>query len=164
MIKNILNRFGFIPKSELEYAKTKAKEKEEETSKRILELQLEVSKNKHDRQFISVDQVEPIPKNSEARKLYVGQVAGFHNDILGPKIHSLIANVRGQLGKLDSTLSDNGGKLTSYSTKDFDLILKGTENALWLLYDWGEMMIAEQLEDQRPLSEEDKKELETIIT
>lgn len=84
--------------------------------------------------------------DTEQRKLYVAQVAGFHKDILGPKILNLIAEARAELEKpMQEKLSD---------------IIRGSINALWLIYGWGEQMLGEQVESQ--VAEVDKQDVASL--
>jgi len=109
--------------------------------------------------LVGVDMEDPTPIQTEARKLYVGQAAGFHKDILSKKIISMVSELRGQFEQLNR---DTFG----YSPGDYDLWLKGTINGLWLIHQWGEEMINEQISyqtEKEDLSEEDKKLLKNKL-
>ncbi len=108
------------------------------------------------RPVVDVNLKDPGPTDSENRKLYVAQVAGFHKDVMGHKLLHLIAESRSQFEQIDRNTY-------GYSQEQFDLILKGTINALWLIYSWGEDMINEQISNQQEefenLTDEEKQRL-----
>lgn len=99
---------------------------------------------------VPVDAEDPDPIDSEQRKLYVARVAGFYHDIFEKKIISIISENRNELSKLRNT-------------RDFDIYLKATENALWLVRDWGKAMIAEHMENQRGITPSEVDELKAKI-
>lgn len=102
--------------------------------------------------FIDVEMHDPSPYDTEARKMYTASVAQFFKEIMRPKLLYMISGVREQLEKLDSSVDASGAPITSYKSNEFDKILKGTINALWLLLQWGEQMTSEQLEYQREIT------------
>jgi hypothetical protein len=112
----------------------------EETTKELELLKQELNIS---RPLIKVDfqNVEPIDK--EKRRDYVGKIAIFHAEVMKPKIMAMIEDLRSQLEKLDSTKTANGETITGYSPEDFDKIIKGSINSMWLMYDWFELMTAE---------------------
>jgi len=116
--------------------------------------------------FVSIEAEDPAPQDSEARLLYVARAAGFHHEVMRKKVIQIISQIRAQLGRLDSTMDSSGRSLTNYSPREFDLVLKGTENALWLIHDWGEEMVREQIANQtEPTTEEiDELKDKVIIT
>ncbi len=109
--------------------------------------------------FIEVGVAEPSPRDSEKRKMYVANVAQFAKDILKPKLLHMISDVREQLEKMDSAVDNSGVPITNFKSNEFDKILKGTINAFWLLYEWCDNMIGEQLEYQREVTQ---PELDTL--
>lgn len=112
------------------------------------------------RPFVDVNVGDPEPMKNEERKIYVATVAQFFKQYMNAKLYKMIGNVREQLEKLDSTTDSQGNAITSFKATQFDLILKGTINALWLMYDWGAQMTNEQIAYNREVSEE---EIETLI-
>ena len=159
MVRSFFRWFGYIPERD-GVSPQRLTSLEDEN----LRLRAEIEALRGvDLPFVSVDAKEPAPHDRDERKLYVARVAAFHHEIMKPKILSMIADVRSQLGKLDSTFDNQGRKITHYSPQDFDLILKGTENALWLMHDWGESMMSEQLENQRELSSEEHEDLRSKV-
>ena len=90
---------------------------------------------------VGMDVGDTSPIDSKERKMYVGQVAGFHKDVQQKKIVSMISEMREQFEKKNR---DTFG----YTQADYDLFLKGTINGLWLMHDWGETMVNEQLSYQ----------------
>jgi hypothetical protein len=110
---------------------------------------------KPERPFIESIIKDPMPaddkEGKEPRKIWVGRWAGFHKDYLGPKILKTIQEVRDELSGIKND-------------REYDLVLKGTINALWLIYDFGERMINEQLANQqKEISSEEKDLLENLI-
>lgn len=99
----------------------------------LLEVQLQ-----KERPFIDVDARELIPDDTAKRKMYIAQVAGFHKDILSPKLKVLIGNMREAFEKVNR-------ETYGYSQQEYDLYLKGAINFGWLLHDWGESAINEMI-------------------
>lgn len=163
MIKKILSWFNYEPTSVSRGLSNENKE----LHRKLLQLRtdLALEKNKSplkEKPFINVNTKDPAPTEEEARKMYVAKVAQYHKEILGPKILAMIGDVRAQLEKFDSATDNSGRPITSFKSEDFDLILKGTVNALWLMYEWGEQMTNEQLSYQEVLSQEEKQSLQAL--
>lgn len=112
---------------------------------------------------VPVNLEDDMPEDEEGRKAYVISVVTFYENILKKKILNIISGIRGRLAKVDSTVDNNGNKIVSHSPQEFDLLLKGTENAFWLLDDWCGDMVSEYMENQKSLSEEDKSRIKKII-
>lgn len=83
---------------------------------------------------------DPSPVDKEQRALYVARVAGFHKEILAPKLKSMIS-------KAHDILAD------SDNTRENDLSVKGAIFAFWELLRWGEMMQGEFMSNTHPESE-----------
>lgn len=110
----------------------------------------ELAKNKIVRESLDINLVDPIPADKEKRRLYVGAVAGLHNDILRPKLLLMIAKVREALAREENT-------------REQDLQLKGTEYALWEIIRWGDLMLSEDkayTAGQNPSVPEDRQKQE----
>jgi len=105
-----------------------------------------------ERPILDVNIGDPIPSDTQKRKLYVAQVAGFHKDYLSPKVKQIINSLRGEFEKVNR---DTFGLPQS----EYDLYLKGAINSLWLLHEWGDEMINEQIAYQVGISEEETQEL-----
>jgi len=105
---------------------------------------------------IKIDTKDPSPLDSSQRALYVAQVAGFHNDIMKPKIEQMISDLRSSFEKLDKNTY-------GLSQSEYDLYIKATINSLWLVYDWGESMINEQVANQQGVQEEELEVLKAKI-
>lgn len=138
MIKKILKKIGFI------------------TRKEGLDLRQEIFLLKEQarkvetkpRPVVDINIADPSPGERVARKEYISRAAAFHKDILDEKLKSMMAEVRHEL-----TMVDNTSKM--------DDILKGTNNALLLLQDWGENCVNEMISYQaEPLDDEELKLLE----
>lgn len=84
---------------------------------------------------VNVNLAEPIPADGEARKGYVARVAGFHKDILKPKILSMLSETHRDMEKVDNPPA-------------WDALLKACCNILWLFDDWGEQMQNEHVANQ----------------
>lgn len=93
------------------------------------------------RPHIDVDLGDPIPDDIPKRIQYVATAAGAHKDLYAPKIKHLINFMRDELSKVNR---DTFG----YTQQDYDLYLKGAINGYWLLFEWGEQMINEQVANQ----------------
>lgn len=89
---------------------------------------------------ISLDRIdENAPQDTDMYEQYVADIANFHENIMSNKLKGLIGQVRASLASLDHEGSPYGVPRDSY-----DWYLRGTENALWLLYDWGELKSGER--------------------
>lgn len=119
-------------------------------------LKREINIIKKERVPIPVGVADPTPSEPSKRKTYVSQVAGFHNNIMANKMLMLISDARESLERFDSTIGPNGQPLTDFARSEFDLILRGTINAYWQLYNWGESMVNEQLSYQLPEKSKDE--------
>lgn len=112
----------------------------------IFELEAKLKNIK--RTVIDMSIGDPEPSEVVARREYVARVAAFHKDVLDKKIKAMISEVRAELEKIENT-------------PKMDEILKGTCNALWLIYDWGEQCVNEMISVQVDgLSEDEKKLLD----
>ena len=165
-MKKILKIFGLIHTSDrakeieglrkdIELLQSDVKNRNEE----ILQLKatnISLIEKKVVRPEIPIDLGDPSPSDGEKRQLYVASAAGFHKDILAPKILQVIGGLRESFEKIDSN---------TFGMKrfDYDLYLKATINSLWLLYDWGESMINEQIANQQGITEEETDELKTKL-
>lgn len=107
-----------------------ATKKELELQKRIQELEnqpfrlLKVPYNMDD----------PSPLSREERASYVARVAGFYKDIFETKVTHMISDLQKELSN-------------PLSSREMDIYVKATINALSLLMDWGDEMVNEQLEN-----------------
>jgi hypothetical protein len=104
---------------------------------------------------VVLDSEDPEPKDPALRKSFVARVAAFHFDILDKKIKRMVSDIRETMMKVDRNTF-------GMSQGEYDLFLKGTENGLWLLHQWGEELKNEKVADDsgaNDLTEEDKKEL-----
>ena len=150
-MKKIFSWFGYVPNKEglakyiqsereraLERGSLQAENKELRTA-----LFLEKQKTGLPHPVVGVDVKDPSPTDSQKRKSYVGQVAGVHIDIMKPKLLQMIAETREQFEIIDRNTF-------GYNQEQYDLFLKGTINGLWLIHDWGESMLNEQLSYQNP--------------
>lgn len=172
-MKRILKFFGFVPLEELtkaygKYAEAQGKfEAQKAETVRANEMIQELKtqqfvasqKKELPRPLVGMDAEDPSPTKEVERKLYVGQAAGFHTDILKKKLLSLIADARGQFEKVNR-------ETFGLTQSEYDLFLKGTVNGLWLVHDWGEEMVNEQLSyltEKDELSDEDKQALKEKI-
>ena len=107
--------------------------------------------------IVSVDEGDPSPFDTAKRKMYVAQVAGFHKDILSPKIKHLIRLMREEFEKVNR---DTFG----HTQQEYDLYLKGAINFGWLINDWGESAINEVISyQQEEPSEEELTALKKTI-
>lgn len=145
MKDRLMKWLGAVPASELE----KAQQKIVSLKAELLALQNE---KKMERPIIAVDETEPVPSDTAKRKMYIAQVAGFHKDVLSPKLKHMIRTMREEFEKVNR---DTFG----YSQQEYDLYLKGAINGFWLLHDWGEAAINEMISYTQEPSETDLEEL-----
>jgi hypothetical protein len=103
------------------------------------------------RPFVPVEVSDGEPTDSTERKMYVAKVAGFHQEILKPKVLRMISDARAELEKWGN------------SDPTTTALLRGTINALWLFYDWGELMTNEQISNQTQIDGEELNELKELI-
>lgn len=138
-----------VPRSELE-------EKTHEVISLKAELIALRNEKVKERPFIAVDAGEPVPDDTEKRKMYIAQVAGFHKDILSTKLKVLIGNMREAFEKVNR---DTFG----YSQQEYDLYLKGAINGFWILHDWGDSAINEMVSYSQGPDETELEELKGKI-
>lgn len=146
MIRRIMALLGYVPpeqNKDLRVALVK-KNVEKELPKPVININIK----------------DPAPEDEDQRENYVSQVSGFHVDILRPKLQQLVSEIRGQFELINR-------ETFGYSQDEYDLFLKGTINGLWLIHDWGELMVNEQLANQTPdesqLTDDDKAELKAKL-
>lgn len=170
----MIRKLGFVPAKEskegwAKYAQTKGQfeqqlqETKQETkqansviSDLKMRLMLAEKREALPHPVVDMGMEDPEPSDIEQRKLFVGQAAGFHTDILKKKILALISDARGQFEQINRNTF-------GLSQGEYDLFLKGTLNGLWLVHDWGEEMVNEVLSYQtenQEFSEEDKQSLQ----
>lgn len=114
----------------------------------LLALQNEKAK---ERPVIAVGVGDPSPLDTAKRRSYVAQAAGFHKDILGPKLKQMICQMREEFEKVNR---NTFGLIQS----EYDLYLKGAINFGWLLHEWGDEMINEQVANQQGGVDEEELE------
>lgn len=100
--------------------------------------------------YIDITLGDPTPTDSEQRKAYVAQVAGFFESILKPKINHMIMVTHNLLEATDTD-------------RDFDLVLKGVIYSFREFKKWGESMVNEQLANQVETPEVEKDENVEIL-
>lgn len=96
---------------------------------------------------IDVSLGDPIPQDTDTRKMYVATVAGFFKEILEPKLKYMISNVHNMFEEVGND-------------RDFDLILKGVTYSFREMIKWGESMVNEQVANQNPDAPDDDKTVE----
>lgn len=131
-------------------------EKLEETKEELLVTRARLSaleaEKRRERPIIPVDVGDPAPEGDGKRRMYVGSVAGFHKDYLSPKLKQMICKLREEFEKVNR---DTFG----YPQAEYDLYLKGAINFAWLLMEWGDEMINEQIAYQQGPDETEIDEL-----
>lgn len=111
----------------------------EEKSRR-LQAQIEALELENESLRARPAQIDPFmgdiePKDAETRKLYVAQVAGFHKDVLDPKLRKMIASTHVMLEEASND-------------RDTDQAIKGTLYAFRELIRWGSLMVNEHVSNQ----------------
>lgn len=86
-------------------------------------------------ELVPADLGDPKPDNPARYREYVARVAGFHQDVLRPKLLEMISNTHRMME--DETL-----------VPEMDRTLKGTVYALRELMVWGDSKVAEQVSYQ----------------
>jgi len=112
-------------------------------------LELNSVKGEVKKPVVKVNIGDPTPVDGPARKAYIARVAAFHKEVMRDKILAMISDVHSELEKVDI------GPV-------MDQILKGTINSLWLIYNWGEQCINEQIANQNEELTEEERELLNI--
>ena len=170
MIETVMRKLGFVPVKEskegwAKYAQAKGQFEQQfqETKKANsvisdlkMRLMLAEKRQALPHPVVDMGMEDPEPSDITQRKLFVGQAAGFHTDILKKKMLALISDARGQFEQINRNTF-------GLSQSEYDLFLKGTLNGLWLVHDWGEEMVNEVLSyqaDSQEFSEEDKQSLQ----
>lgn len=85
--------------------------------------------------LVDITTADPSPTDTEQRKLYVAQVAGFFTEVLEPKLKQMIANTR---EAMDDVTNE----------REYDQAMKGASYALQELMRWGKAMVNEQVSNQ----------------
>lgn len=139
MLKKILNKFGYVSHEEsLRLRQSNFSLKQENKAMR------EAPAVK--KPVVDVDIGDPAPSDQTARREYISRVAAFHKDVMKPKILAMVSEVRADLEKVDNT-------------PKMDELLKGTCNALWLIYDWGEEAISEVVSYQAEKLDDEERDI-----
>ncbi len=136
MFEKILKNLGFITRKEalaLKQENFLYREKLREQPKPV-------------RPVVDLNTGDPTPDKVDARREYVARVAAFHKDVMEQKIKSMVSLVREELSKAENS-------------PQTDLFLKGTINALWLMYDWGEECVNEMLSYQTDSLDVEERDL-----
>jgi len=116
-----------------------------------LNIELEEMQEKFGKRLVVDMKVgDPAPENEVARREYIARCAAFYKDVMETKSRQMISEINAVLGSVENS-------------REFDLVLKGTLNALHLWRDWGEMCISEMLsygeEEGGELEDEELQEL-----
>lgn len=151
----LYNTFGVVPKVFCEQLEKENKQLSDEVIL-LKAKKIELESKIIPKPIISVDLADPEPVDYEKRKLYVATMAGMHKDYLSPKLKKIIANLRSEFEKVDR----NCFGLTQ---EEYDWFLKGSINMAWILHDWGDSMINEQIAYQRGISEDELSELKSNL-
>lgn len=104
---------------------------------------------------VRVDSEDPDKVSGPDRKAHVARIAGFHFDIMDRKLKHTIEKTR-------EVLMSVGRDTYGYSQEQFDIYLKGTENAFWLIWEWGESARNEVIADQTGETELTDEELDDL--
>lgn len=135
MLNKILFKFGYVLEEKrqelVEAIKRMANER------LVLEAQIVALKSREEKSNPIVDTSlgDPIPEDSEERRMYVAKVAGFFKETMEPKLKYMISTAHNML---ESTSGD----------RDYDLVLKGVIYSFREMIKWGEAMLNEQLSNQ----------------
>lgn len=143
MFKKLFKKIGYVPETThvsiefLNVTVNSLKQKLEKLEQENLQLRIEVAGKKEpaQKEYFDVSIGDPTPTDSDARKLYIGQAAGFFKSILEPKIKHMISVTHNML---EETNSD----------RDFDLVLKGVVYSFREFLKWGESIVNEQMSYQ----------------
>jgi len=153
MLKKILNKLGYIKESLHVSTVATLGNHISQLEKENLILRTEVTsfrtQEKKLTPVIDISLGDPIPQDTESRKVYVATTAGFFKQILEPKLKYMLSNLHNMLEERDSD-------------RDFDLILKGVAYSFRDLIKWGEAMVNEQISNQIDNPEEDDVSEEDI--
>ena len=86
---------------------------------------------------IDIKKGDPEPSDPEARAAYVANVANFFTSYGTQKIDYLIANLAREL-------------ISPLNKPEDDVRIKATINALSLILDWADTIVAEHMQNQMP--------------
>lgn len=149
MFKKILRKFGYISLEEHNNIVGILSKENQRIKDENLILKATVSSYRDSEKksvpLIDVFLGDTTPSDTEARKVYVSQVAAFFKDILEPKLKYMLSNLHNVLEERDSD-------------RDFDLVLKGVAYAFRDLMRWGHAMINEHVDNQNTNIPEDDVE------
>lgn len=148
MIRKILARFGYVPQ-------TLVRQLEDELADQKMKILKLEQKKVWPLPVVEVEAKDPAPSQVDARKAYVARAAAYHVEVLRPKLLQLIADARAQFEQLNR-------ETFGLRPEEYDWILKGTLNGLWLLHGWGEDMVNEQVsyqQEEPSLTVEETQEL-----
>ncbi len=136
MFQKILEKLGYISiEKHNEIVEILVKEKEDLDDANLTMKATIASFEKESKPLIEFSLGDPIPQDSEARKVYVAQVASFFKNILEEKLKFMLSS-------LHNMFEEQG------SDRDFDLMLKGVAYSFRELMKWGNVMINEQVANQ----------------
>jgi hypothetical protein len=162
MLNKIFSKFGYVPQVKVDeiisnYSQAIIKITNE---KNLLKAEIASLKESipDEKNLFDVFMADPIPADSEERKMYVSSVAGFYTQILKKKIHHMISVMH---NILEEQTND----------RDFDLINKGVIYSFREFLKWGDAMVNEQVanqnqgreDDSSVLSEDEKKSLQDVL-
>jgi hypothetical protein len=159
MFKKLFKKIGYVPDAThvsvkfLDDTVNSLNARIERLERENLQLRTEVAGKKEPvtKEYFDVNIGDPTPTDSDARKIYVGQSAGFFKSILEPKIKHMISVTHNMF---EETNSD----------RDFDLILKGVVYSFREFLKWGESMVNEQMSYQTENLPEDSSISEEVKT
>lgn len=103
--------------------------------------QLSKEKDKQIKSFVSLSVGDPSPVDTEQRKAYVAQVAGFFKEIMDPKLNQMLSVAHNLLEE-----TSNGN--------EYDLVLKGVTFSYRDLMKWGQSMVNEHVSNQTSVKDD----------
>lgn len=157
----LIQRLGGVPKGQFDELREQLSDKSRESidlREELLMAEMQLQ-NVKPRPVVEIEILDPAPTAVEERKMFIAKVAEFHKSVLKQRLLKFISDVRGQFEEISR-------ETFGFKPSEYDLFLKGTLNAFWLLHEWGESAINEQVANQteaRDLSEQERKELKAKV-
>ena len=152
MLQKILLKIGYVPVVNYVHAddfRRMVEQKEKENL--VLRIEAASLKGKSEsKPVFDVSLGDPTPTDTDARKAYVAQVAGFFKGVMEPKVNYMISVTHKMLEEAGSD-------------RDFDLILKGVVYSFREFLKWGEVMVNEQVANQIETRSEDIEQAQQIL-
>lgn len=139
-MKNIIRKLWLLLEGKLpdynDYLELRAKRLDD--GRHIAELEKRIEQYCRLVKVAGFDDLSHEPTGKKEREQYAGRVAEFHQDILGVKLRTSVAEIREMLAAVGRP-----PELHHMTREQYDFFLRGMEAGMWKIHDWATLLEGE---------------------